>query len=165
MAHFVLLRMILGLLSLTVLGAYEFFSHDSSCLTWRCPLKKNREVPLLNKERSASCFWQNRERDGLSAGSGAIDLINRRANVSNTQRRLYWPLGNHGGDHDGTALGFSLQEIRQGNDILSFLRNQRSFHAAGSLCHPQPGFVPERAGLVCARGTQLRPTTTDRRDI
>jgi len=45
------------------------------------PAEKTARRHYLIKEWSASCFLAKRERDGLGAGFGAINLINRRANV------------------------------------------------------------------------------------
>ena len=41
----------------------------------------------------------------------AGELITWRTNLANAKGRLYWQLGNHGGDRHGTALGFSFQRF------------------------------------------------------
>ena len=66
----------------------------------------------------------------------AGELITWRTNLANAKGRLYWQLGNHGGDRHGTALGFSFPEIRAGNEVLPILRNQR-------------GCYPERQDHLC----------------
>ena len=38
----------------------------------------------------------------------AGELITWRTNLANAKGRLYWQLGNHGGDRHGTDLGFSF---------------------------------------------------------
>jgi Transposase domain (DUF772) len=58
--------------------------------------EKTRGAAWLIKSGRPVAFGETEKATGGAPVSVAIELISRRPNVSNAQRRLHWPLGNYG---------------------------------------------------------------------